>query len=172
VYTGTFSVYCLLRKRGSSERGRCSRWKRSLIEGCGGAEAMERLTASLRRGEYWATCFSVLAIMVSICVVAHLAGALYVLLGDAVERLVIVETKVTSVDDVVRPRVCGKLVERLEVACICQRSARRWQRLGSAPRTSATHRTLALPCCITRPWLGSSGTAPGTGPEGVAPLGR
>ena len=35
-------MYFLLRKRGSSERGRLSRWKRSLIGVCGGAEAMAR----------------------------------------------------------------------------------------------------------------------------------
>ena len=50
----------MLRKSGSSERGRWSRAKRSLIEGCGGAAAMERLTESESKGEYWATCLRVL----------------------------------------------------------------------------------------------------------------
>lgn len=42
---------------------------------------------------------------------------MYVLVGDAFEGAVVVEAKVTGVDDVVRPRVRSKLVQRLEVAC-------------------------------------------------------
>lgn len=119
-------MYVLFRNRGSSERGRRSRWKRSLIGGCGGAWAMERLTLSDSRGEYWATCFSVLRQLAS--------SSLYslpiqygndVLVGDAVERAVVVEAKVAGVDDVVGAGVGGELVQRLQVSC----SASVWNKL-------------------------------------------
>ena len=165
-------MYVLLRNKGSSERGRCSRWKRSLIGGCGGAWAMERLTLSDNRGEYCATCFSVLHLLASSSLVAgHVC--LYVLIGDTVERAVVVEAKVTGVDDVVCSGVRSELVQRLQVSYT--RSVQLPTEVymeKPLPRTSAMQSTRTLPCWSTRPWLGSSGTAPGTGPEGAPPLGR
>ena len=69
---------------------------------------MERLTLSDSRGEYWATCFSVLRQLASS---SHLILCVDVLVGDAIERAVVVEAKVTGVDDVVGAGVGSELVQ-------------------------------------------------------------
>jgi hypothetical protein len=70
---------------------------------------MERLTLSDSRGEYWATCFSVLRQLASSSL--FIACGVDVLVGDAVERAVVVEAKVTGVDDVVGAGVGSELVQ-------------------------------------------------------------
>lgn len=69
---------------------------------------MSFLTASLRRGEYCATCLRVLT-AVSRCMRVVERGSS--LLSDAVERGVVVETKVTGVNDVVGSRVACEFVQ-------------------------------------------------------------
>lgn len=75
------------------------------------------------------------------------------LLSDLVQRLVIVEAEVTSVNDVVRLRIAAELVQLPEVAyvkCEFSRSFPRDSAL-STPLTSAMHSTRACPICCTRP---------------------
>lgn len=69
---------------------------------------MSFLTASLRRGEYCATCLRVLT-AVSRCVRVVERGSS--LLSDAIEGSVVVETKVTGVNDVVGSRVACEFVQ-------------------------------------------------------------
>ena len=125
---------------------------------------MSFLTPSLRRGEYCATCLRVLT-AVSRCVgVVERSSSL---LGDAIEGGVVVETKVTGVNDVVGSCGACEFIQRSKIAWLIRSaslSSRSSARVCS-PRTSAIHRTLAPPAWTTRPWLGRSGVAPGTGPD-------
>lgn len=76
---------------------------------------MSFLAASVRRGEYCATCLSVLS-----CQSCEACGwhSLDILFCDAVERGIIVEAKVTGVDDVVGFCLTGEVVQGPEVAFI------------------------------------------------------
>lgn len=83
---------------------------------CWGPErAMSALRGSLRRGEYWATCLRVLS-RESESITHCPLRSHDLLLGDAVQRAVIVEAKVAGVDDVVGFGVARKLVQLTQVA--------------------------------------------------------
>jgi hypothetical protein len=76
---------------------------------------MSFLTASLRRGEYCATCLRVLG-EVSGCKKAIGHGGS--LLSDAIKRGIVVEAKVTGVNDVVGSCVACEFVQGSEIACL------------------------------------------------------
>lgn len=95
---------------------------------------MDRFTFSGRRGEYCATCFNVLFVdpgladavrYISVLGEANVLGSKhapkaweeYSLVRNPLKGSVIVETKVTGVNDVVGAGLLRKLVKRLQVAC-------------------------------------------------------
>jgi len=75
------------------------------------------LTGSFSRGEYWATCLRVLRCNVRAGDV-HRCMPQHLLLGNALYRRLIVETKVASVNDVVGLCVARKLIELAQVSCV------------------------------------------------------
>lgn len=81
------------------------------MEGCGGARAMSFFKGSLSNGEYCATCFRVLKDQRSETVLVARDCIQNLLFRDPVQGTVIVEPKVSGVNDVVCSCVAGELVQ-------------------------------------------------------------